>query len=234
MEIKAYALVKNDEMIGKFFDTKRSVEETYAKKLEDSQYSIGVFTFAGETEVVEESEYIELHTNKGGYIQWKRGWSFSADDVKDKWNEQYSEGDYIFKIKKEHVRKHTFWGGYVIDNTEHVDIMTPYKKPKPVEEVTEDLEVEKETPETLAIPPIERLIDVIPTLTPLREISRARNESEGIIMPVARTSYKPRRNNYRAMWMSDLGLRPDGGEIKTTNKEKEEIYEVDEDYSILK
>lgn len=229
MEIKAYALVKNDEMIGKFFDTKRSVEETYSKKLENPQYSIGVFTFAGETEVVEESEYIELHTNKGGYIQWKRGWSFNADDVKDKWNEQYSEGDYIFKIKKEHARKNSFWGGYIIENTEHVDIMTPYKKPKPVEEVAEDLEVEKETPETLAIPPIQRLIDAMPTITPLREISRVRNESEGIIIPVARTSYQPIRNNYRAMWMSDLGLRPDGGEIKTTNKDKEEIYEVDED-----
>ncbi|WP_146773922.1 hypothetical protein, partial [Xanthomonas oryzae] len=76
MEIKAYALVKNEVVIGKFFDTKRSVEETYAKKLEDSQYSIGVFTFAGETEIIDESDMIELYTSKSGYMQWQRGWEF--------------------------------------------------------------------------------------------------------------------------------------------------------------
>jgi len=187
MEIKAYALVKNDEMIGKFFDTKRSVEETYAKKLEDPQYSIGVFTFAGETEMVDESDYIELYTSKGGYIQWKRGWEFYGDNVNDRCVEEYREGDYIFKVKKEHAR-HTVWGSYVIRDTENVDIIKPYKKPKEVEEVkeetTEDAEV-NQLKEQLnqAIEEVttnERhrniggYIDAIPDLPDLRLISRTR------------------------------------------------------------
>lgn len=187
MEIKAYALVKNEVVIGKFFDTKRSVEETYAKKLEDSQYSIGVFTFAGETEIIDESDMIELYTSKSGYMQWQRGWEFYADDVNDRYDEKYREGDYIFKVKKEHAQQR-MWGGYKIRDSANVDVIKPYKKPKPVEEVkeetTEDVEMSQlkeqlnQAIEDMTTNErhrqIGRYIDAIPDLPNLRPILRER------------------------------------------------------------
>lgn len=225
MEIKAYALVKNEVMIGKFFDTKRSVEETYAKKLEDPQYSIGVFTFAGETEQVDESEYVELFTNKNGYKQWQKGWEFYSDNVKDRFDEQYREGDYIFKVKREHVKR-TMWGSYVISDTENVDIIKPYKKPKPVEEVAEDLKGEEPQPEADASREALRAefnryveaIQPLPDLT-LRPITReprviTHANAEGIIVSAQSRPYVARTSS---LWR-DLLLGTDSQMMKTSDE----------------
>ncbi|UUV47139.1 hypothetical protein [Bacillus phage vB_BanS-Thrax5] len=245
MEIKAYALIKNDMMIGKFFDTKRSVEETYAEKLEDKQYSIGVFTFSGETEIIKEEEMIELYTSKGGYMQWKKGYSFGCDDVKDRWNEEYREGDYIFKVKKEHIRSN-FWGGFMVEDAGNVDIMKPYKEPKPVvEEEKDDLEVDSKKSDSNEQPQpqktddnelratLRNYVDAIQTLPDLRILERVRRaeprlvaeqmtvtqaDSEGIVASAQPRQYVPRESY---TWLDCfLGTDSEMPETKVSEEDK--------------